>query len=1034
MVDAPVIHSSAGDITSATVTNSATLIGAKPGNTVDGDVLWAVVYTATSGVTWPTAPTGWTRAGGPGTNGTVGIFSKPIPSAAAETATNYTWTSSGASARGAVIIFRSTGASGSAPLDAIGSAVTTATGVARHNLCINPALKVNATGWGGNGTAPIRTDVTAENFGTQWAARYNSGSFIQTPTGTVVGSTTYTLSAYMFPSGVGTGGNQVYVEWRNASNAATYANVSYLWTAGAVNRAVITATSPADAVSASIIMDIPTGRDVDVTMVLIEPAAAADFYFDGDSLGGSWDGTAGNSASTLTSSIVDPAVTAVSVAPALISVNISNRTDTTSAVVSPPSGMSEVGAAAMSAGGSTSYLEIAAQTLSASGSTGTRTAPVAPPGNTVMGIMFTIAPGVPLAPPVIQTGAGNVTTVTVSSSAIMRCNKPSATADGDVLYAMVYHRNSGAVPSTVPPGWSQVPSAYTVNGAMAIYTRYVPVAADEPSIYTWRVSTGAGRGGVIIGRVTGADPRMLDSYGAGGAGGTTSIVDAATTIVSPAALVLAFNASMVGTTSTPIVSAPSGMVEVTALPIVTGSASSHMEIASQSIYAPGSTGTRTAAVSPAASATIGQLVAFAPVGYGIATPPQIIARLAGGITDVQAKVSYVTKFTTSVRVALSASPSLTSPTYSSASTPDFNGIGMVTFTGLTADTVYYYGYELNGVLDTTDVGTFKTMPTAGVPTSFRFAAASCADTNSNAVTFDYIRTQTAPNGLPARMFIHLGDMHYQDIGVNDQQWALAAWLNAIGQTRQQALYAAMPLAYTWSDHENGASNTDKNSPAGPAVQAVYRRLFPSYDLPGDGVGIYQTWVIGRVRFIMTDGRSYMDPIGNTDNSSKSKLGTVQKAWLKTQLSSAEPVKIWLHEDEWSGANTFAGDDTWTAYGTERAELASYITTNNVSLLYIHGDLHVLAADDGSHVPGKFPIACCSPIDQTPFNGNGTWSQGFSPNPATGVSFYNNYGAFDVHDDGKQIMIEFSGIASGSKVLGLISSFGIKRSIAWGAPI
>jgi hypothetical protein len=860
-MDAPVVLTGAGDLTSATVSNSSTLIGSKPGNTEDGDTLWAVVFTRNSSATWSTIPDAWATAGGASTSGTFGIFSKYIPNASIETETDYTWVSSAGGARGCVVIFRSTGTSGTSPLDAIGAAVTSGT-----------------------------------------------------------------------------------------------------------------------------------------------------------------------------SSIIDPAVSVVGEATTLVAVNVSNRSDTSSPVISPAGSMNEAVGVAMSSGSATSYLEIATQTLSASGTTGSRTATVSPAGTSAQGIMFTIAPGVTVDPPVLQTTSDDFSTVTVSNSAIMRLGPPAAMADGDVLWAQVTHRNSGATPTTIPPGWNLVPNSYTANGMLAVYWHYVDSAEDEPSMYTWRTSTGAGRGGIIMGRITGADPRALDSYGTGAAGTTTSITAGATTIASPSALVLAFYVSTISSVTTPVITPPVSMVEAKAQAIVTGSASTDMEVASQPIYATGSTGTRVATISPAASGSIGQLVAFAPVGYGIATPPQIIGRLCGGVTDTQAKISFVTKFTSSVRVAVSTSSDLSSPAYSSSVTPDFNGIGMVTITGLTANTVYYYGYELDDTLDTVHKGTFRTFPAAGTPYPFRFAVASCSDTDSNATTFDSIRTDTAPDGRTAQMFIHPGDMHYQDIGVNDQQWALAAWLNAIGQSRQQALWAAMPLAYTWSDHENGISNSDKNGPAAPAVQAVYRRLFPSYDLPADGIGIYQTWVIGRVRFIMTDGRSYMDPIANTDNSGKTKLGAAQKAWLKTQLTSSEPVKVWIHEDEWSGSATFGGDDTWTAYNTERAELAAYITSNHVNLLYIHGDLHVLAADDGSHVPGGFPVVSCSPLDQTPFNGNGTWSQGFSPNPATGSTKFNNYGAFDVHDDGKQIVIEFSGMASGSKVLGMTSGFGISKRIGWGAPI
>src|SRR5207249_333807 len=104
-----------------------------------------------------------------------------------------------------------------------------------------------------------------------------------------------------------------------------------------------------------------------------------------------------------------------------------------------------------------------------------------------------------------------------------------------------------------------------------------------------------------------------------------------------------------------------------------------------------------------------------------------------------------------------------------------------------------------------------------------------------------------------------------------------------------------------------------------------------------------------------------------------------KQWLKDRLSDPNYlVKIWFHEDAWSNGPTYVGDDTWSAYATERTEIAHYITSNNVNVAYICGDLHVLAADNGTNVEGGFPVHVVSPIDQTAYVGNGTYTQGHYP--------------------------------------------------------
>ncbi|MFC6936688.1 alkaline phosphatase D family protein [Actinomadura yumaensis] len=377
---------------------------------------------------------------------------------------------------------------------------------------------------------------------------------------------------------------------------------------------------------------------------------------------------------------------------------------------------------------------------------------------------------------------------------------------------------------------------------------------------------------------------------------------------------------------------------------------------------------------------------------------------------------------------------MTSPTYTAATAPDRDGLAAAVFTGLTPGTRYWWAVELDGTLETGHLGTFRTLPAPGEPTSFSFAAASCADTNSNADSFADAAARTGPTGEPALFTVHLGDMHYQDIGTDDPAWALAAWLNALGQPNQAALYAAAPLAYTWSDHDFGGSNVAADSPAAAAVQAVYRRLVPSHPLPGDGAGIYQSWQVGRVLFVMTDGRSYASPITAPDTATKTKLGAAQKAWLKDQFAApGVGLVIWCHEDAWHNASTFTGDDTWSAYATERAELAAYIQANDVPLLYVHGDVHALSHDDGSHVPGRFPLISVSPWDQTTFIGNGALTSGFYPDPVSTTVKSQQYGWFDVLDNGTQIVVRALGIADGQVVLRTEMSWGITRHLGWGIP-
>lgn len=130
----PAAPNGAGDVTVAVVESGSSATVAKPPNTTDGDFLLAVASFANSGGTWTTVPAGWTSpSGGIYTaNRTSGIWGKPVPSASAETATDYTFAATGGgSSRGGALIRRITGADLDSPWDAIGvwQAALGATGI-----------------------------------------------------------------------------------------------------------------------------------------------------------------------------------------------------------------------------------------------------------------------------------------------------------------------------------------------------------------------------------------------------------------------------------------------------------------------------------------------------------------------------------------------------------------------------------------------------------------------------------------------------------------------------------------------------------------------------------------------------------------------------------------------------------------------------------------------------------------------------------------------------------------------------------------
>ncbi|WP_176728561.1 alkaline phosphatase D family protein [Planobispora rosea] len=397
-----------------------------------------------------------------------------------------------------------------------------------------------------------------------------------------------------------------------------------------------------------------------------------------------------------------------------------------------------------------------------------------------------------------------------------------------------------------------------------------------------------------------------------------------------------------------------------------------------------------------------------------ATGGWVMSRWLGAVTESSVGVAARVLGASSVRLKVSTSSNLlTSPTYSSAQSPDSDGTVRMSVTGLSADTVYYYGIEVDGVVDSEFNGSFRSAPTPGSQKSFVFCAASCAQNNSNVTTFDAIRGES-----PAFM-IHLGDLHYRDISSNDQIAYHRAYDQVMSGPRYARMLGEVPTPYIWSDHDSTGPNGDGTAASVPAANAVYRSRVPAYAGMPSTTGTYFAFTWGRVRFVCTDGRSFASPIAQTDDSNKTKLGSTQLAWLLDELTDdTYPLIIWAHEDAVSNGPTFAGDDTWSAYSTERATIFAAIAAAGTNVAYICGDLHSLSADDGTNVPAAgansgVPVHVAAAMDNTSYSGNGTYTAGTYP-LTDGVAV-NQYGRFVITDSGTEIELLFQGKDSGGTV-------------------
>jgi hypothetical protein len=387
----------------------------------------------------------------------------------------------------------------------------------------------------------------------------------------------------------------------------------------------------------------------------------------------------------------------------------------------------------------------------------------------------------------------------------------------------------------------------------------------------------------------------------------------------------------------------------------------------------------------------------------------------GNVSSTGATVS--TKFGNlaggeTARLAVSTSSAMTSPTYGTSQTVDANGYAKLPAPSLSASTTYFYGVSINNG-SASNLGSFKTFPASGTQTSFTFGFASCANADSAALPL-------LRNRNPA-FFLHMGDLGYFDITTNTPASFRSAIDGVMQRTNHKPFFTNIPTAYTWSDHDWAANDSNGTAASGPAAQSVYRQVVPHYTLgSSDGQGIYQTFVYGRVRFILTDLRSYKSAQSATDNSSKTMMGATQKTWFKNLItSSTEQAIVWVCELPWIQTTT-AGEDQWGGYNTERQELATYISGSGKHVVIVSGDMHALGFDSGTNSAGGIPVFQAAPLHQAASVKGGPYSGGTYP--TSGSAVVEQYGHMTVTDSGTAIQFAFKGYdaADTQRMSGVVS--------------
>ncbi|MEM8599054.1 MAG: alkaline phosphatase D family protein [Bacteroidota bacterium] len=395
----------------------------------------------------------------------------------------------------------------------------------------------------------------------------------------------------------------------------------------------------------------------------------------------------------------------------------------------------------------------------------------------------------------------------------------------------------------------------------------------------------------------------------------------------------------------------------------------------------------------------GPLVRWMWSGAVMPTSATVVAQLRRPQDSVRVVFSRTPRFDIAVASAWTPAPQGTTSDDATVRLP---------VRGLVPGASYFYAVETPSLRDMA-FGRLRTPPNGAH--TFMFAAGACAETGSRSSVFDSIRT------LGPDFFFHLGDAHYENIEANDVRVFGEAYDDILTSPQQSLLYQSTPVAYTWDDHDFGPNDSDATSPSRAASRIAYQRFVPHYPLADpdsapEERAIHQTFVRGRVRFVVTDLRSERDP-HSVPMAGRSMLGVQQKAWFKRTLENAtEPLIIWVSGVPWIAEADEDGDN-WSGYAAERAELVTFFEESGVGerMVILSGDAHMIAADDGTHSPGGIPVLQAAPLDRRGSIKGGPYTHGPYAPPVFSITntFDGQFGVITVEDTGgSEICLTFSG--------------------------
>jgi hypothetical protein len=382
-----------------------------------------------------------------------------------------------------------------------------------------------------------------------------------------------------------------------------------------------------------------------------------------------------------------------------------------------------------------------------------------------------------------------------------------------------------------------------------------------------------------------------------------------------------------------------------------------------------------------------------------------------------------------------------------------------TVTGLQANTAYRWAIETNGVRRAATVdgaltgnngGLVRTAPTQGTPAAFSFCIGSCSNFasdrggnfslhNTTCQSLENIAVES--NCL---FFLHTGDLIYDDniSGSLTFKRSNATFVRCFrGSPSGKALCAAMPVMYTWSDHDS-TNNDSTLSTSGYAAQitastTVYQELVPHFDLTTGTLGIAQSWWIGTCFFIMPDCYSFRDTAG----SPPPMLGTTQKAWITSQVTAAVGAGATLiflvSSPTWGNSFTLGWNPTWAVEQTAVLDALKAIP-GIPGIFVLEGDDHGSGVDDGTHTDfstgGGMKIArvLSSGLKMPSISMIGDQTIRWKGVDSMDITNSRNYARIDVNAANTGVIVTLKGRTSGDGSFSTYGTYATADLAAWGA--